>query len=157
MFSKDFFDFISLLNKHKVEYMIVGGYAVNAYGYNRFTGDLDIWIRISEKNADKMMKVVTEYPAPHGLFKREDFLVDQPLAGNFFGKPPLRIDILNNIDGVKFEDCYLNSVEKNFEGEKMKFIGFEDLIKTKKNANRPKDKLDLIYFRKFLKRAKKKK
>ena len=79
MFSRDFIDFIQLLNTHKVEYMVVGGYAVNAYGYSRFTGDLDIWIRISKENAKKMMKVVTEYPAPSGLFNEDDFLVDQLL------------------------------------------------------------------------------
>ena len=104
IFNNDFREFLQALNQQKVNYLLVGGYAVNAYGYSRFTGDLDIWIRISKENAKKMMKVVTEYPAPSGLFNEDDFLVDQPLAGNFFGKPPLRIDILNNIEGVNFED-----------------------------------------------------
>lgn len=154
MFSKDFIDFIDLLNRHKVEYMVVGGYAVNAYGFNRFTGDLDIWIRISKENAKKMMKVVIDYPAPAGLFKEEDFMVDQPLAGNFFGKPPLRIDVLNNIEGVKFEESYINSIEKNFNGTIMRFIGFDDLIKCKQIANRSKDKLDIIQLKKLVKKGK---
>jgi len=54
---KDLHDFIELLNKHHVEYLVVGGYAVGHYGYERFTGDLDVWIKISEANADILEKM----------------------------------------------------------------------------------------------------
>ena len=152
MFSKDFIDFIILLNKNQVQYMIIGGYAVNNYGFQRFTGDLDIWIKISEENAKNMMKVIREYPVPEGVFSEEDFLIDRPLAGGFFGKPPLRIDILNDIEGVKFDECYPNAETKMFDGTELKIIGLDDLIKAKKIANRSKDKLDVKELIKFKKK-----
>lgn len=55
--NQDFKEFITLLNLHKVEYMVVGGYAVGFHGYPRYTGDIDIWIAISKKNAEKMITV----------------------------------------------------------------------------------------------------
>ena len=157
MFNRDFIDFIKLLNKHAVKYMVVGGYAVGNYGFERFTGDLDIWIEVSKTNARKMMKVVKEFPAPAGVFTESDFLIDKPLAGGFFGSPPLRIDILNNLEGVIFGDCFPNAEAKTFEGVEMKFIGFDDLIKCKKAANRGKDKIDIIELLKLRKRQMKNK
>ena len=143
MISQHFKDFLDLLNKQKVEYLIVGGYAVGFHGHPRYTGDLDIWIRISEVNAEKMMMVMNEFPAPKNLFEKEDFLNEKPLAGGYFGIPPFRIDILNSIEGVKFEECFLNAQRINFEGTEMCFIHYNDLVKNKLSTGRKKDELDI--------------
>ncbi|MEI6816410.1 MAG: hypothetical protein WCL14_07345 [Bacteroidota bacterium] len=151
MISEPFKEFIDLLNKHNVEYLIVGGYAVGFYGYPRYTGDLDIWIKISDENAERMMKVILEFPAPKNLFKKDDFLNEQPLAGGFFGKEPFRIDILNSIDGVRFDDCFPHAQKVDFEGTEMSFIQYSDLKKNKLSTGRTKDKLDIEEIEKKLK------
>jgi hypothetical protein len=154
MISEPFKDFIDLLNNNKVEYLIVGGYAVGYYGYPRYTGDLDIWIKISDENADRMMKVITEFPAPKNLFSKEDFLNEKPLAGGFFGREPFRIDILNSIEGVSFDECFPHAQKVNFEGTDMCFIHFNDLKKNKLSTGRMKDKVDIEEIEKKLKNKK---
>lgn len=143
MFTKEFLDFIKLLNKHNVEYMIVGGYAVGYHGYPRYTGDLDIWINISERNAGKMILVMNEFGVVIPDLKKEDFLRDNPMAGIYFGREPLRIDILNSIEGVKFEECYPNRNVTNFEGTPVNYIHYKDLIKNKLKTGRRQDKVDV--------------
>lgn len=143
MFTPDFIDFISLLNKHEVEYMVVGGYAVGLHGYPRYTGDLDIWIRISDSNATKMLIVLKEFGVHIPNLTKADFLRENPLSGVHFGHEPLRIDILNTIDGVKFEECYPNRQTTIFEGTTIYYIHFNDLKKNKLSSGRTKDKADI--------------
>ncbi|MBL0047257.1 MAG: hypothetical protein IPP32_04070 [Bacteroidetes bacterium] len=143
MLTKHFKEFIELLNFHKVDYLIVGGYAVGFHGHPRYTGDLDIWIKISEQNAERMMLVLNEFPAPKNLFVKADFLSETPLSGGFFGNEPFRIDILNSIDGVLFDECFPNAQKFNFEGTDLYFIHYNDLKKNKLSTSRLKDKADI--------------
>lgn len=143
MFTPDFIDFISILNKHNVQYMLVGGYAVGLHGYPRYTGDLDIWIQISDANANKMLVVLKEFGVNIPNLTKEDFLRENPLSGVHFGREPLRIDILNTIDGVKFEECYPNKQTTVFEGTTIHYIHFNDLKKNKLSSGRTKDKADI--------------
>jgi hypothetical protein len=143
MFSPDFIDFIKLLNNHEVKYMVVGGYAVGLHGYPRYTGDMDIWIQISETNANKMLEVLNEFGVTIPNLTKEDFLRENPLSGVHFGREPLRIDILNCIDGVKFDECYMNKQTSVFEGVPIDYIHFNDLKKNKLSSGRTKDKADI--------------
>lgn len=59
--ARDFEEFIGLFNKHAVEYLVVGGYALAFHGRPRHTGDLDIWIGVSEENAERMLKVLKDF------------------------------------------------------------------------------------------------
>ncbi|MCX6296696.1 MAG: hypothetical protein NTX97_11650 [Bacteroidetes bacterium] len=154
MFSPDFIDFIKILNKHHVEYMIIGGYAVGLHGYPRYTGDLDIWIKISETNANKMLTVLNEFGVHIPNLTKEDFLRENPLSGVHFGREPLRIDILNTIDGVKFEACYPNKQTTVFEGTTIHYIHFNDLKKNKLSSGRTKDKADIEELEAKLKKKK---
>ena len=104
---KDFEDFVKLLNKFKVAYMIVGGYALALHGKPRHTGDLDIWIEVSEDNAAKLVSVLFEFGMGSLGLEKEDFL--KPGFMSQIGYPPLRIDILNSIDGVSFADAINNN------------------------------------------------
>ena len=73
-FPKDFKEFVELLEKNKVEYLIVGGYAVGFHGHPRFTGDLDIWLKISEINSSNILHAVSEFGfASLGLTKQDFF------------------------------------------------------------------------------------
>src|ERR1700753_1612066 len=95
---KDFEDFVALLNTHQVDYMVVGGYALAFHGIPRHTGDLDIWIDVSNSNAEKMCAVITDFGMASLGIQKSDFLKKGIITQ--IGYPPLRIDILNEIDGV---------------------------------------------------------
>ena len=90
-FENDFADFINLLNKHNVNYMVIGGYAVQLHGEPRFTFDLDIWIKPELINAENMVKVVEEFGFGFLGFTIDDYLKENIVTQ--IGNPPLRIDI----------------------------------------------------------------
>jgi predicted nucleotidyltransferase len=139
--AKDFEDFIRLLNKHEVEYMVVGGYALAFHGKPRNTGDMDIWIDNSDKNAEKMMQVAGDFGLKSLGLTKEDFTKEGFITQ--IGYPPLRIDILNSIDGVGFKQAYENRRVVDMEGLKAPFIGKEDFIKNKRATGRAQDLTDI--------------
>lgn len=141
MFSKDFKEFIQLLNKNQVEYLVVGGYAVGFHGYPRYTGDIDIWINPLKTNVNKMASVLEEFGFSPQHFNIEDFRIKDNIVR--IGFPPNRIDLMVSIDGVIFNDCFPNRSVVDLGEMKVNFIGFKDLIKNKKACNRTKDKIDL--------------
>lgn len=141
MLAKDFKEFVQLLTKHKAEYIIVGGYAVGIHGYPRFTGDLDIWLNPVEDNAIKVLKAVNEFGFSSYGLKKEDFTK----RGNVIqlGYPPIRIDLLTELDGVAFDDCYKNIELIELNDVILKVISYDDLVKNKKATGRYKDLDDL--------------
>ncbi len=139
---KDFEDFIMLLNKHQADYMIVGGYALAFHGKPRHTGDLDIWIAISDENAEKVLAVVKDFGMASLGFSKEDFL--KPGYITQIGYPPLRIDILNEIDGIRFEEARKNMLCIDLEeGLIVNYIGLHDFIKNKLASGRSQDIADI--------------
>lgn len=137
MLSKDFYEFVALLKKHDAEYLIVGGYAVGVHGYPRYTGDLDIWLNPTQANAERVLQAIAEFGfASFGLTVQ-----DLTKEGNViqFGQPPLRIDLLTDIDGVTFDSCYTDRKEVTFDGLTMNFIGYRDLVTNKKATGRHRD------------------
>ena len=137
MFTQDFREFIELLIKNKAEYLIVGGYAVGIHGHPRYTGDLDIWLNPTPQNAEKILRSVNEFGFSSFKLTKEDFTK----PGNVIqlGFPPLRIDLLTEIDGVTFDECFKNRKEVTMENIKVNFIGYNDLLKNKKESGRPRD------------------
>lgn len=137
MFSQDFREFIELLIKNKAEYLIVGGYAVGIHGHPRYTGDLDIWLNPSTENAERILMAVNEFGFSSFKLSVSDFTK----PGNVIqlGYPPLRIDLLTEINGVTFNECYANRKEVIIEDLKVNFIGYNDLLKNKKETGRPRD------------------
>jgi predicted nucleotidyltransferase len=141
MFSQDFKEFVELLIKNKAEYLIVGGYAVGIHGHPRYTGDLDIWLNPSDENAKRILACVNEFGfSSYGLT-----YLDFTKEGNVIqlGYPPLRIDLLTQIDGVTFNECFKNRIEILIDELKVNFIGYDDLIKNKKESGRLRDLDDL--------------
>jgi hypothetical protein len=137
----DFEDFIKLLNQHDVEYMIIGGYAMAFHGRPRYTGDLDIWINISESNAQKMLLVIDGFGFSSLNFEKEDFLRENLI--NQIGYPPLRIDILTSIDGINFTDAYPQKQVITIDDFSANYIGLNDLIQNKNASGRDKDLVDV--------------
>jgi predicted nucleotidyltransferase len=137
MFSQDFKEFVELLIKHKAEYLIVGGYAVSVHGHPRYTGDLDIWLNPTPQNANLILQSVNEFGFSSYGLTQSDFTK----PGNIvqLGYPPLRIDLLTEIDGVKFEECFVNRKEVTIDRLKVNFIGYSDLLKNKRESGRARD------------------
>lgn len=141
MLHPDFKEFIELLNEQNVRYLIVGGYALNLYvAKPRNTGDLDIWIEIDEDNAEKMKNIVEKFCNVDGVDK--NVFLDKNLRVPI-GNPPICLDILMNVDGLNFEECYNCKNVIKWEGIKIPFLSKADLLTTKKIVNRPQDKADI--------------
>ncbi len=139
--ASDFEDFIKLLNYHQVYYLIVGGYAMAFHGKPRYTGDLDIWIDVSDYNAEKMLSVIDDFGFSSSNFKKNDFLKQNLI--NQIGFPPLRIDIITSIDGVTFTDAYSAKQIIDLDGFHANYIGLNELIQNKKSSARKIDLSDV--------------
>ena len=136
---QDFKELLQLLNSKRIEYLVVGGYAVALYGYPRATGGIDIWIAISKDNAQKTVEALKEFGFDVPELKEELF---QEKGKNIrMGEPPIRIEILTSIDGVEFPECYKNTL--TIDGIEINFISFQDLKKNKKASGRLQDLADL--------------
>jgi predicted nucleotidyltransferase len=146
--AEDFEEFVRLLNRHNVEYMVVGGYAMAFHGKPRYTGDLDIWIKISETNAKMLVKVMDDFGMTSLGFEKSDFL--RPGYISQIGYPPLRIDILNTIDGVQFEEAYQNRLILEEGDLKIVYIGLTDLLQNKIASGRKQDEVDVEEIKKVL-------
>lgn len=141
MLNKHFREFIELLEAHGVRYLVVGGYAVGFHGFPRYTGDLDIFIGISEENSKKIIEVFTAFGFPDLGLTASDFLEEEIVVE--IGREPLKIQVLTGIDGVTFAESFDQRVVFDAGGGlKIPFIGLEDLLKNKQASPRAKDKID---------------
>jgi predicted nucleotidyltransferase len=135
----DFREFLQLLNSHEVRYLLVGGYAVGYYGYPRATADMDIWVATDNENVERLIAALTEFgfaEVEPELFAKEQRVVRM-------GVPPLRIELLTGISGVKFEDCYSQKRVVNLGGSEINLISLEHLKANKAASGRYKDLNDL--------------
>lgn len=138
---EDFKEFLRLLDSNGVEYLLIGGYAVNHYGYHRSTEDMDIWVRISERNAALIVRALREFgfgvrDLRKGLFLKEDQIIR-------LGVPPLRLEILTSISAVEFDPCYKARKVVPIDGVDVSIINLRHLKRNKKAAGRLKDLDDL--------------
>jgi hypothetical protein len=140
--SKDFKEFIELLNFHKVRFIVVGGYAVGFHGYVRFTGDIDIWIDSRIENAENLLKALDQFGfgSVSGI-SLEDFVKDNSVVQ--LGYPPFRIDIMTSLSGITFDQCYTKREVTAIDGIEVPFIDLDSLKINKASTNRKKDLGDL--------------
>lgn len=141
MLNKHFQDFLGLLEKHKVEYVIVGGYAVGVHGFPRYTGYIDVFVGISGQNAGRLVDVFNEFGFAFLSLKAGDFL--EPDTVVEVGREPMKIQVLTGIDGVTFDRCRSDRMMVNISGLQVPFIGFESLLANKAASPRSKDRIDL--------------
>jgi hypothetical protein len=130
---------LKLLNSNQVEYLVIGGYAINYYGFPRATGDLDIWIAIRAENAQRLTKVLRDFGFPQA--DTAAFL--QPRNVIRMGVPPIRLELLTSSSGVEFEDCYPRRLEVGWDGVAVNLIHLDDLKRNKRASGRLKDRLEL--------------
>ena len=138
---QDFRVFLKLLNSKRIEYLLIGGYAVGYYGYPRATADMDIWIAISKENARKVTEAMKDFGMKAPALNEGIFL--EPGKIIRMGYPPIRIEVLTEISGVNFKRCYARRKEIKIDGIKIKMISLGDLLKNKKASGRHKDLNDL--------------
>ena len=139
--NQDFLEFIGFLEEERVDYLIVGGYAVGMHGFPRYTGDIDFFVAISNENALKLMRVFQRFGFGDIGLSESDFLEDNFVVE--IGREPRKIQVLTGIDGVTFEECSLRRVEIEYGNLLLKLIGKDDLIRNKAATGRPKDRIDL--------------
>ena len=139
--NKHFREFIELLEKNEVRFLVVGGYAVGFHGFPRYTGDLDVFVAVSQKNAEALVRVFAEFGFTDIGLKPSDFLDPEIIVE--IGREPIKIQVLTGIDGVVFDGCYAHRTEFDDAGLRVPFISFEDLIANKAASPRAKDKIDL--------------
>ncbi|MBC7889608.1 MAG: hypothetical protein H7Z13_17170 [Ferruginibacter sp.] len=121
--------------------MVIGGFAVSIHGYPRTTKVLDICINKTEENAGKLIAILNDFGFGSLNFKEEDFLKDEIIAQ--LGYPPIRIDILNDLNGIDFNFAYENKRIVNMNGILTNFIGYNELLINKERAGRDQDLLDI--------------
>ncbi len=139
IFNSDFQDFINALNTAEVEYILIGGYSVILHGYLRSTGDLDIWVNRTKENYIRLISGFKLFGMPIFDMTENNFLFNDNVDVFTFGRPPVSIDIMNKVKGLEFEKCYLESDNKEVDGILVRVINYNNLIKAKKAAGRPKD------------------
>ena len=139
--SPDFKELLKLFEKHKIRYLVVGGYAVMKYSEPRFTKDLDVFIATDQENAKSVYLALKEFGAPLENLSPNDFAHE----GYFYqmGRPPLRVDIMMSIPGIEFDVAWKNRELVEFDDLKLFFISRSDLIKAKEASGRPQDKIDV--------------
>lgn len=137
----DFKEFLALLLEEKVEFALIGGYAVAYHGYPRFTGDMDILVARSPANASKVLKVLGRF----GFGNLQISNADLETEGNVIqlGFPPVRIDLITSIDGVDNSEIFAGLIEGGFYGLNLPIISKEHLIRNKRATGRTRDLLDL--------------
>lgn len=150
-FSPDTLEFVRLLHKHGVRYLVVGGEAVIFYGYARLTGDVDFFYDRTEDNATRLYGALNEFWDGDVPGIAEPSSLSRPNLVLQFGFPPNRIDLLGDIEGVEFDEVWSDRVEQNVDTEPdptpIYYISLQHLIQNKRATGRPKDQEDLRYLR----------
>jgi len=139
--NRDFAEMLSALSAAGAEYLVVGAHALAAHGRPRATGDLDIWVRPSSDNADKVWAALAGFGAPLSALKKQDLTT--PGIVFQIGVEPVRIDILTAIDGVDFDGAWTRRIVVDVDGQSVPLLGKDDLIRNKRAAGRPQDLADV--------------
>ena len=138
--NSDFVDLLRAFNDAGVEYLI-GAYAVALYARPRATGDLDVLVRPSRENAERVHRALAEFGAPLDQLAITELQSDDLIFQ--IGVGPVRVDVITSIDGVDFESAWVGKVRSTIGGVAINVIGREELVANKRAAGRPKALADL--------------
>jgi hypothetical protein len=142
-FNDDFLDILRALVESEAEFVVVGAHAMALHGVPRSTGDLDVLVRPTPENAQRVLDALEAFGAPiqaHGVTR-----ADLETQGNVYqiGLPPRRIDLMTGLSGVHFEEAWSSRIEVEIDGMGIPFLGLETLRRNKQATGRDKDLLDL--------------
>jgi hypothetical protein len=137
----DFSEFCALLNAHRVEFVIVGAHALAFHGAPRFTGDLDILVRPTIDNGQRLLSAIAEFGFPTSALTAEG--VVNPRTVVEMGVPPLQLHVMSAVDGVTWDEVWLGKEPGSLGSDAVFFIGRTQFLKNKRAAARPKDLADV--------------
>jgi len=136
---EEFKEFVQYLNKNKIKYLLVGGWAVGIYGHPRATKDIDFLFSNDEKNLKRIKKALDEFGSPPvdlEKFKENGYVIR-------IGSSPIQIDMINSADGIDINDCFKRKKILDIDGVKINVIAIDDLITNKKTSARNVDVADV--------------
>ena len=133
----DFVDLLRAFKEADVRFLVVGAYALAHHGRPRATGDLDVWVDATPANASRIMRALAAFGAPMEEVDERDFT--QPGAVFQMGIEPVRIDVLTELTGIRFQDAWATHVRGAFGSLEVDFIGRDAFIANKRAIGRPKD------------------
>ena len=139
--SSDYESLFKTLNKFRIKYLLIGGYAVIYHTEPRYTKDIDIWISPDSNDVERVYEALSAFGAPLKSMSPEDFK-DKKMIFQM-GVAPVRIDILVDIPGVKFEKAWKNRKRAKYGNTYINVLGIHDLITSKKRVSRPQDEIDV--------------
>jgi hypothetical protein len=137
----DFQDLLRSLNEEKVDYMVIGGMAVNYHGHHRSTGALEVWVAVNVENEERLARALRRFGFAEQTVSRRP-LLEKPKFIRI-GEAPLRVEIHTEITGVEFDESFARSEKATIQGIVVPFIGLSDLIRNKRAAGRLKDLADI--------------
>jgi hypothetical protein len=137
----DFKELLELLNAHKVEYIIVGAYALAFHGVPRFTGAIDIFVKPDPKNAEKILAALEEFGFSSLDLTKSDF--EDPDKVVQLGVAPVRVDLITSLTGVTWQQANKGKVEGTYGDVPVYYIGRKDFLVNKKTLGRKKDLADI--------------
>ena len=142
---EDFRDLLLAFADGGVEFVLIGGWALALHGYARGTDDMDVFVRPSHDNAQRVFAALVAFGAPvaaHGVTAN---LFEQQGYGYRMGIKPNLIEVLTSIDGVDFDGALKGAKTFDLDGRQIPFIGRAALMQNKRAAGRPKDLADLAW------------
>ena len=143
---------LTTLLEHRVDFILIGGYAVNYYGYHRSTGDMDIWLKPDNYNKEELLNALRKLRFDHegiSIIKSWDFTQPQKFRiGN--EKQPDRTEFMTHISGIQYEDASKSKIIADIEGLVLPIIHYNSLIQNKKSTGRLKDAADVEYLEKIM-------
>jgi len=143
-FDEDILSFWKSLQSHQVQYIMVGGYATNLHGYQRFTEDIDIWVKDTLENRQLLRKAFES--CGMGDYPMIEYMQFIPGWTDFHLNNNVRVDILiemKGLEGYTFDECLQMASVADIEGINIPFLHINQLIENKKVVNRPKDQIDV--------------
>ncbi len=148
MLNEDYREMLQLLIEEKVEFLLVGAYALAVHGLPRATGDIDFFVKPDKENSEKVYRALTRFGTPMDDVSIQDFQSGDLIFQ--IGVVPRRIDIITSISGVSFDEAYRESVISIVDGLNIPVISIHKLIKNKEATGRDKDALDVKILKKHL-------
>jgi hypothetical protein len=137
----DFKELLALFNEHKIEYIIVGAYALAFHGAPRFTGDMDVYVRPTAENAARIVKALAAFGFGSLGLQEQDFRKPDQVVQ--LGLPPIRIDLITSITGVTWEQADAGKIRGTYGEVPVYYLGRQQYAENKRASGRKKDLADL--------------
>jgi hypothetical protein len=138
--NRDFVEFIECLNARRVEYLLVGGYALAFHGRPRYTKDIDFWVHPTRENAARLLEALGDFGFGEMELTVDDFCIPGQVVQ--LGMPPSRIDLVTSVTGLEFDAAFSRRIETEYAGVPLTVIHRDDLVANKRAVGRPRDILD---------------